>query len=52
MEYPTVLFQAVTVTLANNDEIEAYWDGLQWWTGLENEANDTPILNEYIVSWR
>lgn len=50
--YPTILGQLVTVTLANGDETQAYWDGLQWWVGVENDDNDAPIINEYVVAWR
>jgi len=50
--YPTSLGQLVNVTLANGTETQAYWDGLQWWVSVEDDDNDAPILNDYVVSWR
>lgn len=50
--YPEHLGQNVTVTLADGTEVPAYWDGVQWWTGLENDDQDAPIVNEYVIAWR
>lgn len=51
MDYPTYLNQMVLVTLADGTQTEAYWDGLQWWTGLENDPEDVPIVNAFVVAW-
>lgn len=50
--YPTNLGQAVTVTLANGQETQAYWDGVQWWAGMENDDQDAPIMNDFVIAWR
>jgi YD repeat-containing protein len=49
--YPTTLGQLVTVTLVNGETTQAYWDGLQWWVGVEDDDNDAPIINEFVASW-
>jgi hypothetical protein len=42
----------VDITLANNSEFTAYWDGLQWWMGVPDEPNDVPVTNNFVVSWK
>lgn len=49
--YPTNLGQMVNVTLADGTQTQAYWDGLQWWTGLDGDEMDAPIINEFVVAW-
>lgn len=48
--YPPI-GEMVTLSLADGNTVEGYWDGLQWWTGLENDPVDAPILNDFVVSW-
>lgn len=50
--YPTTLGQMVTVTLANGTETQAYWDGLQWWVAVEDDDQDAPIMNDFVIAWR
>lgn len=50
--YPAQLGQSVIVTLANGTETPAYWDGVQWWIGLENDDQDAPLMNDFVVAWR
>lgn len=50
--YPANLGQSVIVTLANGTETPAYWDGVQWWIGLENDDQDAPLMNDFVVAWR
>jgi hypothetical protein len=49
--YPENLGEMVRCQLADGNEVMAYWDGLQWWVGLENDDQDAPIINEFVVSW-
>jgi hypothetical protein len=41
----------VEITLANGDKFPAYWDGLQWWMGVDDNPNDVPVTNSFVVSW-
>jgi hypothetical protein len=50
--YPTNLGQNVIVTLADGAETQAYWDGVQWWVGVEDDDQDAPIMNDFIIAWR
>lgn len=50
--YPQQLGQNVVITLADGTETQAYWDGLQWWTGLEDDDQDMPLMNDYVIAWR
>ena len=43
--------EQVEVTLANGSVFTAYWDGLQWWMGVNDDPNDVPVTNTYVVSW-
>lgn len=42
----------VEITLANSSKFTAYWDGLQWWMGVNDDPNDVPVNNDYVVSWQ
>lgn len=42
---------SVNITLANGSTFPAYWDGLQWWMGVNDDPNDVPVTNEFVVSW-
>ena len=42
----------VIITLTNGSEFTAYYDGLQWWMGVNDDPNDVPVVNEYVQSWR
>lgn len=48
--YPP-LGQNVNVTLVNGSTAIAYWDGLQWWVGVDGQPDDLPIVNEFVSSW-
>lgn len=50
--YPENLGEVVRCQLADGNEIMAYWDGLQWWVGLEDDDQDAPIMNDFIIAWR
>jgi hypothetical protein len=50
VQTPTV-GELVEITLATGDKFPAYWDGLQWWMGVDNNPNDVPVTNGYVVSW-
>lgn len=39
------------VTLANGSKFLANWDGLQWWMGVNEDPNDVPVNNSFVVSW-
>lgn len=43
--------QTVDITLANGDVFPATWDGLQWWMGVNDNPNDIPVANDFVVSW-
>lgn len=43
---------SVKITLANGSEFDAYWDGLQWWMGVNDDPNDVPITNSFVSSWQ
>ncbi len=45
------LGQMVAVTLANGATIQGYFDGLQWWVGVPDQAEDIPLVNSFVVSW-
>jgi hypothetical protein len=42
---------SVEITLKNGSKFPAYWDGLQWWMGVNDDPNDVPITNEFVESW-
>ena len=44
--------QQVEVTLANGSVFVAMFDGLQWWMGVNDDPNDVPITNSFVVSWQ
>lgn len=48
--YPPI-GQNVEVTLASGSTLTAYWDGTQWWAGVQDDANDVPVANGYVVDW-
>lgn len=41
----------VTVTLDNGVTLTAYWDGTQWWAGINGEPQDVPISNDHVSGW-
>jgi len=43
--------QVVLVTLSNNIQLDAEWDGSQWWSHLNDNPNAAPIANEFVVGW-
>lgn len=43
--------QNVIATLANGEEVLAYWADGAWWVGVENNPEDTQV-KDYVVSWR
>lgn len=43
--------QNVIVTLADGEEMHAYWSDGKWWAGVKNDPNDAP-LQSVVVSWR
>jgi hypothetical protein len=43
--------QNVVVTLASGMFCLAYWDGAQWWVGIENNPVDA-LLSEPVVEWK
>jgi phage baseplate assembly protein gpV len=44
--------EQVEITLANGSKFMAYYDGLQWWMGVNDDPNDVPVTNEFVVSWQ
>ena len=50
--YPENLGQNVHITLVDGTQTDGYWDGLQWWVGIENDGNDLPIDNAFVASWQ
>lgn len=42
----------VLITLNTGLEIEAEWDGYQWWAHLNDNPQAAPISNDYVTSWR
>jgi len=42
----------VRVVMSNGSEFTGYWDGLQWWVGINNDPNDLPVENDFVVRWR
>lgn len=49
-EAPTIGW-LVTVYLANGESMMGYWDGLQWWCGVDGQDGDVPIANNFITGW-
>jgi hypothetical protein len=47
---PTVGY-LVDITLASGGLLQGYWDGLQWWCGVDGQPDDVPITNQYVISW-
>jgi len=43
--------QLVAVTLSNGAQIQAYYDGAQWWAGLDDNPADVPIDNDHVTAW-
>ena len=41
----------VTIHLASSGTLQGYWDGLQWWCGVDGQDADVPVTNEFVVSW-
>lgn len=42
----------VIITLNTGIEIEAEWDGNQWWSHLNDSPDAAPISNAHVISWR
>lgn len=43
--------EQVEITLANGSKFMAYFDGLQWWMGVNDDPNDVPVTNSFVVEW-
>jgi len=41
----------VSVDLANGGKLQGYWDGLQWWCGVDGQDGDVPVTNDFVVTW-
>ena len=41
----------VNVVLVSGTTLPGYWDGAQWWAGIENCVDDLPVANEYVSGW-
>lgn len=52
MVYPQNLGEIVEVTLTDGSIVLAYWDGVQWWTGVDDILNNLSIDNILVVSWQ
>jgi len=50
-EVPPPTGQTVDVTLTNGSVFPATWDGLQWWIGVPDNADDVPIVNGFVTGW-
>jgi hypothetical protein len=50
-EFKPTVGELFEVTLANGSKFQAYWDGLQWWMGVNDDPNDVPVTNDFVVSW-
>lgn len=48
--YPS-LGQNVDVTLTTGSTYQGYWDGVQWWVGVNNDPNDVPLASTFVASW-
>lgn len=44
--------ESVEITLANGSKFTAYFDGLQWWMGVNDDPNDVPVTNSFVVEWQ
>ncbi len=42
----------VIVTLSTGLELEAEWDGTEWWSHLNDNPQAAPLDKNYVVSWR
>lgn len=43
--------EGVVVALSNGVVVSAYWDGAQWWSGINDNPVDFPLANEFVTSW-
>lgn len=43
--------QEVHVTLADGRDLLAYWSGVDWYVGVENDPLDA-LLDGTVLSWR
>lgn len=50
MEPPSPNAGAVQALLADGSIVEAYWDGVCWMQGVENNPIDAVITQE-VISW-
>ena len=50
-EKPQIGIQ-VEITLVNGSVFTAYWDGLQWWMGVNDDPNDVPVTNDFVAEWK
>lgn len=48
---PAQLGLQVTVHLASGGSLQGYWDGLQWWCGVDGQDADVPVENSFVVGW-
>jgi len=42
----------VEITLTSGGKATGYWDGLQWWVGVDGQPDDLPIVNGFVASWK
>lgn len=42
----------VSIQVANGSTFTGYYDGLQWWVGINDDPNDLPINNEFVTGWQ
>lgn len=49
-EFPP-LGMNVEITLVSGGKLFGYWDGLQWWCGVDGQDSDVPVVNSFVDSW-
>jgi hypothetical protein len=42
----------VLVTLSTGLEVEAEWDGADWWMHLDENPSAAPLEDTHVVAWR
>ena len=41
----------VNVVLTTGTHVVGCWDGMTWWVGLNDNAEDVPVMPSYVDSW-
>lgn len=41
----------VNVALTNGATLIGYWDGQQWWVGVNDMPDDLPVANDFVAGW-